>query len=137
MSPSLAICVVNYQGFDVLPATLAAVRDQLPPARDVLLVDNASTDGSVAYVREYFPDIHIIELANNRGPGFAREAGLLAARTDLVGFVDNDVAPDPDCFHLLSDALRLDESATLAMPRVVHSDQPGKVQFEGARAHFI
>ena len=137
MRPSLTICVVNYQGYDVLPATFAAIRGQLPPALDVVLVDNASTDGSVAYVREYFPEIRIIELATNRGPGLAREAGLLAARTDLVGFVDNDVAPNPDCFHLLAAALRLDDGAALAMPRVVHADQPGTVQFEGARAHFI
>ena len=137
MSPRLAICVVNYQGRDVLPATLAAIREQSPPAVEILLLDNASTDGSAAYVREHFPEIRIIELTVNRGPGPARESGMRAVQTDLVGFVDNDVAPDPDCFRLLAEALGQCEGAALAMPRVVYADQPGTVQFEGARAHFI
>ena len=98
MSPRLAICVINYQGGDVLPATLAAIREQSPPAAEILLVDNASTDNSAAYVREHFPEVRIIEVADNRGPGPAREAGMRAAQADLVGFVDNDVAPDPTAF---------------------------------------
>ena len=81
--------------------------------------------------------MRIIRLPQNQGPGPARETGLRAVGTDLVGFVDNDVAPMPDCFQLLAAALRDAGGATLAMPRVVHAEEPERIQFEGARAHFI
>jgi GT2 family glycosyltransferase len=137
MGPSLAICVVNHQGRDVLAATLAAVCAQEPPAAEILLVDNASGGGSLDLVHERFPQVRILQLPENLGPGPAREAGFRAVAADLVGFVDNDVAPEPDCFRLLGEALAEADGAALAMPRVVHADRPGRIQFEGARAHFI
>ena len=137
MPASLAICVVNFQGRDVLPATLAAVCAQVPAPAEIVLIDNASTDGSLELVLNQFPEVRIIRLPENHGPGPAREVGFRAVATDLVGFVDNDVAPMPDCFRLLAAALSEAGGATLAMPRVVHADEPGRIQFEGARAHFI
>ena len=70
------------------------------------------------------PQVRIIRLPENHGPGPAREAGLRAVDADLVGFVDNDVVPMPDCFQLLAAALTDAGGATLAMPRVVHADEP-------------
>jgi GT2 family glycosyltransferase len=129
--------VVNYQGSDVLETTLTAVCAQKPPPAEIVMVDNASTDGSIAFVRKRFPAVRIIALTENRGPGPARETGFLAVDAELVGFVDNDVAPAPDCFRLLTEALQDADGAALAMPRVVHADDPATIQFEGARAHYI
>src|SRR6478736_5921237 len=101
MPASLAVCVINFQGRDVLQDTLAAVCAQQPRPDEIVLIDNASTDGGLELVRNRFPEVRIIRLLQNQGPGPARETGLRAAGTDLVGFVDNDVAPMPDCFQLL------------------------------------
>ena len=136
MPAELTICVINFNGCEVLPATLRAVCGQQPPTR-VILVDNASTDGSVEFVRARFPDVRVLALPTNEGPAVAREAGFRAAGTALVGFVDNDVTPEPDCFARLVAALAANDRAALSMPRVVHADAPGTIQFEGARAHFI
>jgi GT2 family glycosyltransferase len=137
MTPSLAICVINYQGRDLLTGTLAAVCSQEPRPAEVVLVDNASTDGGPELVCARFPQVRLIRLPENCGPGSAREVGFRAVTTDLVGFVDNDVAPEPDCFRRLAAALADGDGATLAMPRVVHAEEPERIQFEGARAHFI
>ena len=105
MAPSLALCVVNYQGRDVLAATLAAASAQVPPPAEIVLVDNASTDGSIDLVRTRFPAVRIVQLAENGGPGPARNAGYRATTAGLVGFIDNDVMPEPDCFALLAAGL--------------------------------
>ncbi len=137
MPPSLAICVINFQGREVLAETLAGVCAQEPAPDEIVVIDNASTDGGLDLVRDKYPQVRIIALPENHGPGPAREAGLRAVGTDLVGFVDNDVVPMPDCFGRLTAALTAADGATLAMPRVVHADEPQRIQFEGARAHFI
>ena len=68
MPASLAICVINFQGRDVLPATLAAVCAQVPPPGEIVLIDNASTDGSLDLVRDQFPEVRIVRLPENRWP---------------------------------------------------------------------
>ena len=95
MGPSLAVCVINHQGRDVLASTLAAVRAQRPPPAEIVLVDNASTDGGPDLVRASFPEVRVVRLPENRGPGPARDAGYRAVAADLVGFVDNDVCRRP------------------------------------------
>jgi GT2 family glycosyltransferase len=53
-------------------------------------VDNASTDGSAEMVREEFPDVHLVRLPRNVAAA-ARNAGVAAAKGDVVVTVDNDV----------------------------------------------
>ena len=84
MPASLAICVINFQGRDVLQDTLAAVCAQLPRPDEIVLIDNASTDGGLELVRNRFPEVRIIACRRISGPGPARETGLRAVGTDLV-----------------------------------------------------
>lgn len=133
----LSICVVNHNGVSVLVDTLTAVRELDPPPAEVLLIDNASTDGSRTVVADRFPEVRTVTLAVNAGPGSARNAGYQAAQGTLVGFLDNDVAPAPDCFMRLASALVAAPGAALAMPRVVHAANPERVQFQGGYAHCL
>jgi GT2 family glycosyltransferase len=138
LSPSsITVCIINYQGCDVVEDTLRSILDQDPAAFHVILVDNASTDGSADFVRARFPEVEILSLPVNRGPGPAREAGFKAARTRYVCLIDNDVMPHPDCLVRLRDALIDEPQAALAMPRIVHAHDPEMIQFDGAHAHFL
>ena len=133
-APTLTVCVVNFQGAGFLAETLEAVGALRAHVGQVLVIDNASTDGS-AELAARRSDVELIRLPENRGPGVARNVGFRRAEHDLVLFVDNDVAPEPDCPGLLARELeRLD--ASLAMPRILFADEPETVQYEGARAHF-
>jgi GT2 family glycosyltransferase len=55
----------------------------------VILVDNASDDGTPALVRMHFPEVRVVELPVNRG-AVARNLGVLLARTPYVAFADDD-----------------------------------------------
>jgi GT2 family glycosyltransferase len=57
---------------------------------EILAVDNASTDGSVEMVRDEFPDVRVVRLDENVGAS-ARNAGVAAAKGDIVVTIDNDV----------------------------------------------
>jgi glycosyltransferase involved in cell wall biosynthesis len=56
---------------------------------EVVLIDDGSTDGSPEYIKEAYPDYHLIE-QDNRGPGMARNAGLKLARGRYIAFLDSD-----------------------------------------------
>jgi GT2 family glycosyltransferase len=64
----------------------------------VVLVDNASTDETVKAVRATFPQVKVIELAENQG-ACARNVGVRAARTELVAFADDDSWWQPEALQ--------------------------------------
>lgn len=134
--PGLSVCVINYQGRGVIGATLDAIRRLEPGPAEVILVDNASTDDGVAFVRAAYPEVTVLAMPDNRGPGPARDAGYRAAKGRFVALVDNDVMPAPDCLALLTRAL-VEHEAALAMPRVLYAAAPETIQFDGADAHFL
>lgn len=135
--PGLTLCIVNHDGERYLPETLAAVTTGRQPRDEIILVDNASTDGSLDLVRERFPSVRLVRLAANRGPGAARNAGAREATHNRILFIDNDVVLLPGCAELLSTALDSCQEATFAMPAVMHAPEGSIVQYDGAASHFI
>jgi GT2 family glycosyltransferase len=85
-----SIAILNYQRRDALRRALEAARDQRHAVLDVIAVDNASTDGSAEMVRDEFPDVRLVRLPDNVGAA-ARNAGVAAAKGDVVFTLDNDV----------------------------------------------
>jgi GT2 family glycosyltransferase len=133
----ISLCIVNYNGLRHLERTLPAVLALADEFAEILLVDNASTDGSVAFVETGFPNVRIIRLDRNDGPGAARNAGVAAARTELVLFVDNDVVPEPGCARRLAEALAANPRAAVAAPRILYAHKPDIVQYDGADNHYL
>jgi GT2 family glycosyltransferase len=134
---TVSVGVVNHNGESYLRATLAAVRALGPSVAEILLADDASTDGSVALVRRDFPEVRVIELGVNRGPGAVRNALIDAAAHDRLLLVDNDVRPLPGSLEALGRALDAHPNAALAMPTVLLEGEPEKVQYLGAEPHFM
>jgi GT2 family glycosyltransferase len=85
-----SISILNYQRRDALRRALEAARDQRNAVIEVIAVDNASTDGSAEMVRDEFPDVRLVRLPENIGAA-ARNAGVAAAKGDVVFTLDNDV----------------------------------------------
>ncbi len=133
----ISLCIVNYNGLRHLERTLPAMLALAHEFAEILLVDNASSDGSVAFVESGFPNVRIIRLDRNDGPGAARNAGLAAACTELVLFVDNDVVPEPGCARKLAEALGANPRAAVAAPRILYAHKPDIVQYDGADNHYL
>jgi GT2 family glycosyltransferase len=135
--PSITFCVVNYNGERHLKPALEALLRQWQAGDEVIVIDNCSTDRSIEVVRENCPDARIIALAQNRGPGAARNAGLQEAGNDLLLFLDNDVVLQAGCAGNLAAALRDNTRAVAAAPRVLYADNAGTIQYEGANSHYL
>jgi len=72
-----------------LPSVVAAAAHN--PGNEIILVDNASKDGTTSWVRENFPQVKVLEMASNLGFGGGANAGILAARNDIVVLLNNDM----------------------------------------------
>jgi len=95
--PEVSIVIVTWNGRHHLDACLAAVAAQQDIVAETILVDNASTDGTIAHVRERFPWVRIVPLAENRGFAGGNNAGVREARGRYVALLNNDTIADPRC----------------------------------------
>lgn len=97
--------IVNYNGAAHLPACLTALaRQSVPRDRfEVIVVDNASRDGSAEMVRSQFPWVHLIPLTANTGFAEGNNVAARHARGRTLVLLNNDTIPDP---HWLAELLR-------------------------------
>jgi GT2 family glycosyltransferase len=114
--PRLAVLIVDTNEGRYLPRCLTALREQTRPADRVLLVDNASTDGSPELVRRDFPEVEVIPLGRNAGFAAANNAGARAADDcDLIVLLNADAFAAPEWLeHLVRAAEEHPEAAAIA-----------------------
>ena len=107
MLPFASIIIPNYNGRRWLETCLPALRAQTYPADrfEVIVVDDASSDGSVAYVAGRFPEVRVVALPSNRGFIAACHAGVEASRGEVVVLLNNDTEAEPDWLRALVQAL--------------------------------
>ena len=131
----VSVVVVNYEGSEHLAHTLPAIAALEGDVTEVILVDNASTDDSVARARELLPSVTVIETGGNLGPAAARNIGLEAAANRWVLLVDNDVICPPETLRVLLAAV--DDGVALVQPRSVLDGDPDTVHYDGGSPHCL
>ena len=87
MQFSVVIPVYNRE--HLIRETLESVLDQRFDDYEIIVVDDGSTDGTVAELKDYVNEIHLIQ-QKNRGPGVARNRGIEASKGEYVAFLDSD-----------------------------------------------
>jgi len=113
--PRVAAVVVSYETRDTLLEGLAALASE--PDASVVVVDNASSDGSAAAVRERFPGVTLV--ANPTNVGFARACnqGARATRAPLLLFLNPDATLAPGSLRALSAILESRPRVGIVGPR--------------------
>ncbi|HUR28399.1 MAG TPA: glycosyltransferase family 2 protein, partial [Planctomycetota bacterium] len=130
----IAAVVVNWNGGASNLACLAVL--QAAALERIVFVDNASTDGSLALVRESFPDAEI--LVNQANLGFGEASNLGAARAlergcDALLFVNNDVLLRPAEIEKLAAELGRDPKLGFVGPRVLDARDPTRIWAAGGK----
>jgi N-acetylglucosaminyl-diphospho-decaprenol L-rhamnosyltransferase len=90
---SVAFIVVTHNSRDAIAGTLPSLVEQLQPGDELIVVDNASTDGTPAAIRELAPGARVIEARANVGYGEGNNRGAAAASAELLCFLNPDAAP--------------------------------------------
>lgn len=89
-APLVSVVIPNWNGIRHLPPCLDALRVQTYRSYEMIVVDNASSDGSQTLISDMYPDVCQIALAENRGFTGACNAGIAAARGQIIALLNND-----------------------------------------------
>lgn len=120
---TLSVIIVNYNGREVLPDCLESLQRFLGRIYfEVLVVDNASRDDSVEFLRKEFPWVAVIE--NSENLGFARgcNIGMSSSKGEMILFLNPDTRLQNDALTPLLDFLLKNPSVGLIGPRIVYTD---------------
>jgi GT2 family glycosyltransferase len=138
--PVASIVIVTWNGRQFLEPCLGAVAAQHGVESETILVDNGSTDGTSAFVRERFPWVRLVTLSENRGFAGGSNAGAREARGRLIVLLNNDTVAEPGWLATLlrgreaggPDALATSRVVYMHDPRVIDSAGDGLLRWGGA-----
>ena len=104
MSDKVSIIVPTRNRRDWLREALRSARNQTWPDKEIVVVDEASTDDTLAMLANEFPEARVVKHATTRGPSAARNAGVAAASGDWILYLDDDDLLHPDHVEALVNA---------------------------------
>jgi len=121
--PVLSVILVNYNVREFLRQALRSIKRALRELpSEVIVVDNASDDGSVELVREEFPEVRLIANSENLGFARANNQAIRLARGRYLALINPDTLVREDTFRTLVDFLEAHPEAGLVGCKVLNAD---------------
>ena len=135
----VAIILLNWNGKNDTIECLESIKQITYPNFEILLVDNGSTDGSVKYFSEQYPDIEIIDNKNNMGYAEGNNVGIRKAMkngADYVLLLNNDTVVDPVFLDEMVNVAQSNPNIGFAGPKVYYYNYNQKkdvINFAGGK----
>lgn len=131
MAARFSVVIPNWNGVRFLPPCLEALRKQTLAELEVILVDNASSDGSQEYVRAHYPEVRLIALEENRGFTGACNRGIAEASGEFIALLNNDTEVEPDWAEQNACAFEAHPEAGIAASKIMLFDQRDRFHTAG------
>ncbi|KRT74801.1 MAG: glycosyl transferase family protein [Candidatus Rokubacteria bacterium CSP1-6] len=130
--PPVSVVVVNWNGITYLPDCLGSIARQSYPSLEIIVVDNGSTDGSVALLRAaYGSRIHLIESPTNLGFAGGTNVGIRAAKGAYLALLNNDAVADAGWIDALIRAAEADPRVGMCASKIYVRGQDGVLDSAG------
>ena len=136
----VAVIIPNYNLKNDLSECIESIYTSNYPDLQLIVVDNASSDGSVEYIHSKFPAVEIIQFRENRGYPAALNAGIRAAyskNADYYFALNNDVIIPPDVLMTLVQVMEENPAIGISAPLVAYYNEPDKIQSLGDKMYPI
>ena len=117
--PLVSVCIANFNGIDVIEACISSVLEQVgAPEVEIIVHDDASTDGSADLVAEHYPQVRLVRSTNNVGFCVSNNRMVAQAQGEYLLLLNNDATLLPDALAtLLRSAIAIERPAILGLPQ--------------------
>ena len=138
----ISVVIVCYNGRDYLPDCLNSLKKQTVSPFQIIIVDNASKDQSILYIKKEFPNIILIENKENKGFAEANNQGIrkaMESNPDYIFLLNQDTVVDEKCLEKLVEADKhyKNQKIFCFQPLILLWSQKELIQTSGDRIHFL
>ncbi|MCL4466978.1 MAG: glycosyltransferase family 2 protein [Chloroflexi bacterium] len=131
MAPKVVVIVLNWNGVHFLRDCLGALARQTYVDKEVVLVDNGSSDGSLALVQAEFAGVRLLRNQRNLGFAAANNQAIAATQSEFVALLNNDTQVEPDWLAQLVGALESDPRLGSCASQMLFAQRPGIINSAG------
>ena len=138
--PEVWVVLVNWNSCEDLQECLSTLRRQSLAANQVVVVDNASTDGSVSMLQSEYPEVLVQPQRSNLGFATASNIGLRMAIThgaDYVVLLNPDTTVAPNWLEELTATAETDQRIAVCQSKILLYDAPELLNTDGNVVHFL
>lgn len=130
--PKVSVVIPTYNRADLVMDCLDSLAWQTEQDLEIIVVDDASTDGTAKTIANRFPEVRVLRMPRNSGYASATNAGIRAATGDWILLLNNDVTMDACCIENLLSFAEV-RNAYMAAPLLLWRDDSGTIYSAGDR----
>jgi GT2 family glycosyltransferase len=130
--PLVSVLILNYNGKKFLDDCFKTVLDASYPNFEVIMIDNKSTDDSVAYTEENYPQVEVFQNGVNGGFSLAYNNSFKIAKGKYFIILNNDVTVAKNWLEPMVEEAEKDETIGALQPKLVSMLEPEKFEYAGA-----
>lgn len=130
--PLVSVIIVSWNGLDWLKHSLPSLQKVTYNPFETILVDNASTDGTLDWVKSNYPHVQLVSSSCNNGFAQANNIGFQHAKGDYILFLNNDVEVAPEFIEELVKVIHKKKLIAGAQSKILLMDNKKKLDSVGA-----
>ena len=137
MTPTIAIVILNWNGRNHLEKFLPFVTASVCAGAEVIVADNASTDDSVSFLRERYPQLRVIGMDKNRGFAGGYNEALRHVDSDYYVLLNSDVEVKPGWLEPMIGLMESDPSIAACQPKILMYADKSSFEYAGAAGGWL
>lgn len=135
--PKVAVVILNWNGKHFLKQFLPSVFSSTYASFCIYVADNASTDDSIPFLNEHFPQVKLIEMKSNSGFAGGYNEALKKVDEDLVVLLNSDIEVDPHWIQPAVNLLMKDDKIAAIQPKILDYYAKDCFEYAGAAGGWI
>ncbi|MCF7823741.1 MAG: glycosyltransferase family 2 protein [Candidatus Marinimicrobia bacterium] len=129
--PKVTVIIPHWNGWDILKPCLSSLEASDYPNLEIIVVDNASSDDSVALLKREFPKVKCIENSENLGFAGGCNVGLKSVTSEYYLVLNNDTTHEPDWIGPLVAQMESDPKIAAVQPKIMSAQNPKVFDYAG------
>lgn len=130
--PSVAIVILNWNGKKFLEKFLPSVTASVYTNKKIIVADNASTDDSIIFLQQQYPQVGILQNKTNEGFAKGYNTALKQVQADYYVLLNSDVEVTPNWIGPVIDLMESDPAIAACQPKILAFDDKNTFEYAGA-----
>ncbi|AOW16618.1 dTDP-Rha--alpha-D-GlcNAc-pyrophosphate polyprenol alpha-3-L-rhamnosyltransferase [Polaribacter vadi] len=132
-----AIVILNWNGQKLLEQFLPSIVNFSANEAEIYVADNASTDSSINYIKEFYPAVKIVQNVVNGGYAKGYNDALQSINADIYCLINSDVEVTENWLSPIIDVFKSDEKTAIIQPKILDYKDQTKFEYAGAAGGFV